>query len=119
MKLPRLVLAGFICLGVSLQGFAGAISISADCPMEHASGHSMADTAQMGTSADCCNDAETFAKTGKLCKHGFSCPTASQIPASVPSLILIARGSANPIPVVDSEKSSFDPSFHWRPPALI
>lgn len=67
---------------------------------------------------DCCNDADTFAKTGKLCKTGQECsaggigliasfPTASFTPVHPHRIDSPAR------PIFDAT-----PAGIWRPPTL-
>ena len=72
-------------------------------------------TANLG---DCCNDAATYALTGKLCKTGQECqaPTGWMVPSSQPvvqtppSSVLLVIGSPTP--------PDGAPASVWRPPTL-
>jgi hypothetical protein len=67
---------------------------------------------------DCCNDAETAAKTGKMCKTGQDCPVSALYPASsISSLPLSVAPTTQYLSLVLSVRT-FDASSVWRPPAL-
>lgn len=70
-------------------------------------------------SHDCCNDAATFAKTGKLCKTELSCQTLSQAPQTSFALVLLATTAEPAVPSPDRVIRNHDPTPVWRPPALI
>lgn len=67
---------------------------------------------------DCCNDAATYALTGKLCKTGQECqaPTGWMTPFSppviqtLPSSVLLVIGTPTP--------PDGAPASVWRPPTL-
>jgi hypothetical protein len=112
----RALLAFFLCLSVAFQGIANASAFKHPCPMEQGAQAMMMDGSDSG--GDCCNDAETAAKTGKLCKTGqagnfpspgalASAPAPMQTPASSR---LVA--TATPIPL------SADSASVWRPPTI-
>lgn len=66
----RLVVAFFLCLSISLQGWAAAAGVQAPCPMGEmmAMQDSMSangDIEQTADLGDCCNDPATYALTGK------------------------------------------------------
>ena len=67
---------------------------------------------------ECCNDAETSAKTGKLCKAGQECnlsqlfTVVSLRPPGHQPVAALPVSPGNPFP------PSFNPSDIWRPPAL-
>jgi len=120
MRLRRLVLICLVSLGVSLQGVAGVLAVEAPCPMMQGAVDA-AESAAMPAdlSHDCCNDAATFAKTGKPCKTDLSCQTLSQALHSGYTLVLLAPTAESVLPFRDRVIRTHDPSPVWRPPALI
>ncbi len=86
MRKFRLFLLTLLCLSIPLQGIAGVCMAASPCPMDQ---EMMAMSADIGHEAamehDCCNDADTFAKTGKMCKTGQDCQVVSQFLAFTPS----------------------------------
>ena len=71
----RLFLALLLCLALPLQGWGGGLRLQPPCPMEAAmtmQGDSF-HAGQAMAMDDCCNDAETFQLTGKMCKTGQEC----------------------------------------------
>ena len=120
MRLAKILLSGLICLGVAFQGFAGAALVEPPCPMTQAAPDTAMSPAMSGEQMhDCCTDAATFAKTGKMCKSGMACLSVSQAPRTFLGLIAhvatVDRVTPIPAPLIDT----FDPSSVWRPPALI
>lgn len=117
MRLFRLILLCVLSLTIPLQGIAGVPMAASPCPMEQ---EMMAMSADMGHEAameqDCCNDADTFAKTGKMCKTGQDCQVLSQFPAFArPSFPLLTADIPHYSSIVLSVRS-FDASSVWRPP---
>lgn len=112
----RALLALLLCLAVAFQGIASAYAFKHPCPMEQDGQAMMMDA--MNGNGDCCNDADTVAKTGKLCKSGqpgnltFSWTVKSfQAPLQIPvSSCLVATAGFVPL--------SADPSAVWRPPTI-
>jgi hypothetical protein len=125
MRLRRLVVICLVILGVSLQGIAGVRAFEAPCPMMQGAAGSIdgvsIDSVTMASdmSHDCCNDADTFAKTGKPCKTDLSCQTLSQAPQSGYTIALFAPTAEPVAPCRDRAVRAHDPSAVWRPPALI
>jgi len=119
MRLAKLALVCFIVLGVSVQGFA-SVAAEAPCPMAQASPDSSEDAAMSAdTRHDCCNDAETFAKTGKLCKTDLSCQSVSH-PSQTGYVLVLPATTAKPsVPFPDRVIRTLKPNPVWRPPALI
>jgi hypothetical protein len=120
MRAAKLLLTCLICLGVSIQGFASVVAVETPCPMAQAGTESAAEQAPNGDSNnDCCTDAATFAKNGKMCKSGLACQPAGQAPqvvlAVVSTVSLFKLIAPLPAPLI----VSVDLSFVWRPPALI
>lgn len=119
----HLLVALLLCLSISFQGWAAGAGVQAPCPMGDmvamqdsipADGDIEA-TANLG---DCCNDAATYALTGKLCKTGQECqaPTSWMGSFSQPvmktqplSVLLVVSSPAPP----DGAGASV-----WRPPTL-
>ncbi len=66
---------------------------------------------------DCCNDSETYNKTGKSCKAAQQCQAGYHVPNSLP----VMQASIAQQPVVFAHAAlfvpAFDPSGIWRPPA--
>lgn len=122
MRKLRLFLLMLLCVAVPLQGIAGVHMLSAPCPMEQSVGMAQMQIADMDQQAmadhDCCNDAETAAKTGKMCKTGQDCPVSALYPASsISSLPLSVAPTTQYLSLVLSVRT-FDASSVWRPPAL-
>ena len=104
------------CLSIAFQSTAGTHVFDKPCPIEQGMYAGMMDDS--GGVGDCCNDAETAAKTGKLCKTGLEC-SLSQV------FIVVPRQSPDQKPVATTPLvagSLFLPSFNphdiWRPPTL-
>jgi hypothetical protein len=120
MRLAKLTMACLLCLGVSIQGFASVAALEAPCPMTQAGAESAEDLGTQGDMThDCCNDAATFAKTGKLCKTDLSCQTLSQAPQTGYTLVLLSTTAEPAVPIPDRVIRTHDPAPVWRPPALI
>jgi hypothetical protein len=120
MRLAKLVLTCLVSLGVSVQGFASVSALEAPCPMTQAGVESAEDSAMPSDmSHDCCNDAATFAKTGKLCKSDLSCQSLSQAPQAGCAFVLFAPTAESSVPFPDRFIRPHDPALVWRPPALI
>lgn len=90
MTSARNLIILFLALAIPLAGIAGVEMPAAKCPMamEQSSASSSASKAD-GPRHSCCEDAETAAFTGKLCKSGQECgtpsvfcPTTSKIPVA-------------------------------------
>ena len=117
----RLFLALLLCLALPLQGWGGGLRLQPPCPMEAAmtmQGDSFHAGQEMAMD-DCCNDAETFQLTGKMCKTGQECqaPTgfvAPPVMALAQSLhVSELHAPAPPDPLRGS------PASIWRPPSLL
>jgi len=120
MRLRRLVVACLVSFGVALQGVAGALAVDVPCPMMKAAAETAEVVAMPGNgSHDCCNDAATFAKTGKPCKTDLSCQTLSQAPQGGYTHVLLVPSAEPVAPFRDRVIRTHDPSPVWRPPALI
>jgi len=111
----RAFLTFLLCFALALHGNANAHVFKQPCPMEQGAPIAMD---MSGAAGDCCNDADTAAKTGKLCKTGQSCsvPVVGAI-ASLPLPELIVAASC-PVPTARLVTLSFDLVAVWRPPTL-
>lgn len=115
----RRLLFILLCLGLSLQTPAVRALETTPCSME-ATMQAMLAAGDLDSAGlpDCCNDLQTMAATGHLCKSGTDCgtsPTAFWLPAQ-PSTALTAAVAIAPL-------ASPTPPFAapiaqpWRPPA--
>ena len=83
------------------------------CPAKNTALTVAADTAQ---DHDCCNNADTVAKTGKLCKTQQDCqPTSLGLINQIESPLPAGVG-AEKISPPNAFALAFDPSATWRPP---
>ena len=116
MNIRRLLLCLFLCISIPIQGIAGTLLLEPPCPMEH---HAMQMDTESADMHSCCNDAETYAKTGKTCKTGQQCQSALQYPAYMPIANLATFAQQPEFLPLTRFIPSFDPSYIWRPPALV
>lgn len=74
--------------------------------------------AAMAADDDCCNDADTVAKTGKLCKTGQEC-SAGGI-GLIASFRTASFTPEHPLRIDSPARPIFDaaPAGIWRPPTL-
>lgn len=105
-----------LCLMLALQGAVQASVVEKPCPMKRA-GHAHAMHAGH-TAHNCCNDADTAAKTGKACKTGQACSAAGawltswqDLPLCQPSIVSLVSSFQPFVLRIDS-------GGRWRPPAL-
>lgn len=120
MRKFRLFLLMLLCLAIPLQGIASVHMRSAPCPMEQSDNMAQMQMADMDQQAmadhDCCNDADTAAKTGKMCKTGQDCPVSALYPASVGSSLSLSVAPTTQYPSLVLTVRTFDASSVWRPP---
>ncbi|MCW5637006.1 MAG: hypothetical protein KIT17_26995 [Rubrivivax sp.] len=107
-----------VWLGLALQGAAVRAMVDVPCPME-ATMQTMLAAGELDETdlADCCNDAQTFAATGQLCKSGHdgnASPTIGLPPA--PGSVVAAPASAAPCAAIAAQRPA-PVSLPWRPPA--
>lgn len=123
MRKFRLVLLMLLCLAVPLQGIAGIHMLSAPCPMEQSDSMGPMQMADMEPQAmadhDCCNDAQTATKTGKMCKTSQDCPVSTLYPANFGSSLSLSAGPVTQYPSLVLSVRTFDPSSVWRPPTRV
>lgn len=115
----RTFLLLILCLAIPLQGFAALAAFEPPCPMESPTTVDATDVADVPMAHDCCNDADTFAKTGKVCKTGQECQSGSQ-----GALFMLKTDFAPPrhsvrFSLIALSVYSFDPSGLWRPPSQL
>ena len=113
----RIFLFLLISIALPLQGYAHFVVPKVPCPMEPMAMMDMVDAAAMH---DCCNDAETAAKTGKLCKSAQPCQSIGQF-QTFPQQDALPLGLASSVrfPRLATIPVSFDPSATWRPPTSL
>ncbi len=114
MRRFRLSLVCLLCCLLPVQGMALARA-QTPCPAEQP-GVVVALAAV--ADARCCNDPETLAETGKLCKIGVDGPTPSPLlPAAMATALAprLATAFALPAPLAIHAR----PATIWRPPATL
>ncbi|MDZ7855781.1 hypothetical protein [Sphaerotilus sp.] len=114
----RRILFILVCLGLALQGEAVRALEKQPCPMEAAM-QTMLTAGDLDPTdlADCCNDLQTYAATGHLCKSGTDCNAPPAIsPVSMPSTAVAAAASTGPEASPTSTHSA-PTATPWRPPA--
>lgn len=112
MRILSLIL---LCFSLAFANVSYAQSHNVDCPM--AQGISMA-TMDYADMPDCCNDAETAAKSGESCKaeQGCSIPNLIIFP-SIPSWNFVSAGMSSTLTNIPFEPN-LAPNDLWRPPTL-
>lgn len=114
----RVFLALLLCFVVAFQGSVGAHASPDSCLMDHDGSPSMSVDASVRAAGDCCNDAETAAKTGKLCKTDTPCSSSSA--GVLPSFhaYMSSTQASDPGSALTALIATFDSSGIWRPPFL-
>ncbi len=117
MRRLRVFLFMLLSVALPLQGYASFSVPKPSCPMEQMGVMDMADTDAMH---DCCNDAETAAKTGKPCKTAQPCQSVVQfLPFSGLDILSQELATSVRFPHLADVLFSFDPAATWRPPAQL
>lgn len=111
----RVFLTFLLCFALALHGNANAHVFKQPCPMEQGAPIAMD---MSGSAGDCCNDADTAAKTGKLCKTGQTCSVPAAFATASLPLQEPILGSSCLVPTARLVTLSFDPPAVWRPPTL-
>ncbi len=108
-----------LCWTLPLQATAFAWTVQSPCPMaaEMAGLLAVGERAAEGL-PDCCNDAQTFAQTGKACKTGQEC--TAPMPALAPTHAVGATGLLrhDPPRCATLASSAAPPATLWRPPTV-
>lgn len=114
----RFFLTILLCFIVAFQSSAVVHAFPALCPMHHGGEPSASSGEPAQATGDCCNDAETAAKTGKLCKTDTPCGSSSAcvLPSFYTHIPLVQ--AANPVFALNAPITTVDPSGIWRPPSL-
>ncbi len=80
----------------------------------------MMDMAETGAMDDCCNDADTAAKTGKTCKTPQPCQSVGQaLPFAELDFLTQDLATSVRFPRLADIAFNFDPAVTWRPPAPL
>lgn len=114
----RRLLTLLLCACMALQGMVSAMARETPCPME-AEMEAMVLAGELGADdlPDCCNDLQTWAETGQLCKPGLDFAGGMVwAPAPVPIPLGVGGGTcvlASPPPTA----MNAPPGALWRPPA--
>ena len=115
----RRIVFVLVCLGLALQGQAVRALEKVPCPMEATTQAMLAtgDLDPADLAADCCNDPQTFAATGHLCKSSADCnaPPAMAL-LTAQHTAGAAEASAAPQAGPTSARSALT-ATPWRPPA--
>ncbi len=118
----RMFLLALCCLSIPLQGMASIHLLLAPCPLENAELMAQQQSAEAGAQMvaghDCCNDAETFAKSGHLCKTGQDCTIPALYLGNYAGSLSLRAFQATSYPWLANSLRSFDSANVWRPPAL-
>lgn len=117
MRKFRLFLLTLLCLALPLQGMAGVRMAASPCPMEQEMMAMSTDQQDMAAmDHDCCNDAATAAKTGKMCKTSQDCQVSVQYLVIPQFSIALPSADSAHYPSIALSVQSFDASSVWRPP---
>jgi hypothetical protein len=129
MRISRFLFACLLSLGVAVQGYAGARTMEADCPMLHVMAaepvsdvhamHEMHDMAEMGPHHTGHADDSHAGKGTRHCACAMGCQPANSMFVAMPAMAgaVLVRHHLPPqaAPTFDSHTAF----RHWRPPALI
>jgi len=101
---------------VAFQSIAVAHVFKPPCPMER--GTQEVTLGGLAATADCCNDADMQAKTGKPCKAGQACNLSNAWAVTSLQAPMQVAASFRVVPAAVLIMPPFDPSGVWRPPTL-
>jgi hypothetical protein len=105
-----------LCLLVIFQGNLYAGDKDNPCPMKTGSHAEMSGHSETGH--DCCNDEETVAKSGELCKTGQECSFSHPYASASPQIPLHGPVVTGTLAVYRFFIPPQLPKAIWRPPAL-
>jgi len=114
----RALLVWLLCFFVAFHGSVSAHAFQMPCPMEHDGSPSMSGDDSAQAAGDCCNDAETAANTGKLCKTDTPCGSSSACVLPSFHAYIPSAQASDPVSALTALVASFDPTGVWRPPSL-
>ena len=106
-----------LCACLALQGAGVALASDAPCPMEaDMEARVLSGDLDATDLPDCCNDMQTWAETGHLCKSGLDyAGLVAWAPAPSPGTVGAASGSS-PVARPSPTALSAPPGAPWRPP---
>ncbi len=113
----RRFLTLLLCACVVLQGVGTVLAQEAPCPMEaELTAMVVAGDLAFEDLPDCCNDMQTWAETGHLCKQGLDCASLL-VWAPLPFLGMVAAASDSDRAFLPGPSAlSAPPGAPWRPP---
>ena len=114
----RVFLALLLCFAIAFQGSVSAHTVQMPCPMGYDGSPSMAVDDHVQAVGDCCNDTDTVAKTGKLCKADTPCGSLSAFAVPAFHAYIPSAQASDPVSALTALVASFDPPGVWRPPSL-
>lgn len=116
-RVLRRFLTLVLCACLALQGAGLALASEAPCPME-SDMEAMVLSGELDAAdlPDCCNDMQTWAETGHLCKPAIDCAgLVVWAPAPAPGTVGAAT-AADLVSGLSSAPASAPPGAPWRPP---
>lgn len=114
----RVFVAWLLCFVVALQGSMSAHALPNPCPMQQGMGQAVSANGDVLAADDCCNDAETAAKTGQPCKVDMPCNPLGAFAVPSGHARLSPTQSSSPLPAPAAPAASSDPTDIWRPPLV-
>lgn len=115
----RTLLLLILCLVLPLQGVAAVVAFEPRCPMAMPACADAEAVSDDAATRDCCNDADTVAKTGKLCKTGQECSSGAQCLLLPPVAHAVAPVAAERFALLSPFIPSLFPAGLWRPPTQL
>jgi hypothetical protein len=115
----RVFVAWLLCFVVALQGGVSAHALSNPCPMEQGMGQAVSADGDVLAADDCCNDAETAAKTGQPCKADMPCNPFGAFAVPPVHARIFPAPVSGPAPAPAAPAASSDASDVWRPPSAV
>lgn len=113
----RVFVTWLLCFVVALQGSVSAHAFPNPCPMEQGLGPAVSTDGDVQAANDCCNDAETAARTGQPCKADMPCNPFGAFAVLSVHARLSPVPESGPMPAPAAPAASSDPSDVWRPPS--
>jgi len=110
------------CLAIACQSVVAARAVDKHCTMAMAQdGHGGMHAEMMASvdsdHGDCCNDAETAAKTGKMCKSAQSCNLSQMFTLASFHALIEVPFSLLPATMTKAFVPPSSPGEIWRPPS--
>lgn len=112
-----------ICFILAFQGSVSAHAFDVPCSIGHGSmDNAGSQSASLNESVEaaenCCNDAETVARTARLCKTDVPCSSSGACFLPCFNAHTISARSSDPLSVLTVMISRAVPSGVWRPPSF-